>query len=316
MSIPLAVIGAGFMGGNHARVLAELPSAELVAVIDRDEQRARRAADEFGCAWATSVTEVSGRVRAVIVATPTETHRELALEAIEAGLDTLVEKPLAPSVTEAEEVVSAAEKAGTVLAVGHVERFNPACLDLPRFVSEPVFIQTRRISPFTDRVHEGVVRDMMIHDLDIVLWLAGSVPARVTADLAASRSSTEDLAAATVVFESGLVAQLVATRVGQDKVRRIDVIEHDCAVNVDLMRQQITIVRQATAEYPSTGVRRLKEASVREIPYLEHRGEPLWLELTDFVTALNDGRAPLVDGRAGVAALDLCERILAAGARD
>jgi predicted dehydrogenase len=315
MRVPLAVIGAGYMGGNHARVLAELPSAELVAVIDRNEQRARRGAHDFGCEWATSIKEVSGRIRGAIVATPTETHRELALEAIEAGLDTLVEKPLASSVDEAKEVVAAADSAGTLLAVGHVERFNPACLDLPRFVSEPVFIQTRRISPFDDRVREGVVRDMMIHDLDIVLWLAGSTPARVTADLAALHSPTEDLAAATVVFESGLVAQLVATRVGQDKVRKVDVIDHDCVINVDLMRQQLTIMRQATAEYPSTGVRRLKEASVREIPYLEHRGEPLWLELRDFVDAVNDGRAPLVDGKAGIAALEMCERILVAGGR-
>ena len=104
-------------------------------------------------------------------------------------------------------MVAAAEKAGRALAVGHVERFNPACLDLPRFVHKPVFIQTRRISPFSDRVGEGVVRNMMIHDLDIVLWLAGSAPARVTADLAAPRSSTEDLAAATIVFESGLVSR-------------------------------------------------------------------------------------------------------------
>jgi predicted dehydrogenase len=315
MRVPLAVIGAGYMGGNHARVLAELPSAELVAVIDRDEQRARRGAHDFGCEWATSIEQVSGRIRGAVVATPTETHRELALEAIEAGLDTLVEKPLASSVDEAKEVVAAADRAGALLAVGHIERFNPACLDLPRFVSEPVFIQTRRISPFDDRVREGVVRDMMIHDLDIVLWLAGSTPARVTADLAAPHSPTEDLAAATVVFESGLVAQLVATRVGQDKVRKVDVIDHDCVINVDLMRQQITIMRQAVAEYPSTGVRRLKEASVREIPYLEHRGEPLWLELRDFVDAVNDGRAPLVDGRAGIAALEMCERILAAGGR-
>jgi predicted dehydrogenase len=157
------------------------------------------------------------------------------------------------------------------------------------------------------------VRDMMIHDIDIVLWLAKSPPLRVTAELAAPRSETEDVAVATVVFGSGMISQMIATRIGQDKVRRIDVIEADSVVNVDLMRQDITIRRQATTEYPNTGTRRLKEASVREIPYLENRGEPLWLELSDFVAAIAGNGMPLVDGRAGIAALELCERILQAG---
>jgi len=316
MTVSVAVVGAGFMGTNHARVLTALPGAKLVAIVDRDPSRGRLVAAEFGCDYAASMEDVGGQVDAAIIATPTETHRSVGVQALARGWHVLVEKPFAPSVREAEELVAAANDARRILAVGHIERFNPACLDLPRFVTEPLFIQTRRLSPFSERVKEGVVRDMMIHDVDLVLWLAHSEPVRVAADVSTWRSDTEDLAIATVVFESGLVAHMTATRIGQDKVRQIDILQPDSLVNVDLLRQDITIRHQATAEYPETGARRLKEASVMEIPYLEHRGEPLWLELQDFVEAVGSGGRPLVDGRAGVAALDLCQRILDAAKRD
>lgn len=302
------------MGTNHARVLAGLPTADLELVIDVEDAEARRVAERFGCRWATELKALEGTVDAAIVATPTDRHRHIALQVLNLGIDVLVEKPLAATVIEAREIVDAADRAGRLLAVGHVERFNPACLDLDRFVSDPMFIQARRISPFTDRVAEDVVRDMMIHDIDIVLWLAGSsVLRRVSADLSAMRSEREDLATATLVFESGLVAQLTAARIGQDKVRRIDVIQPDSVVKVDLLRQDLTINRRAEPEYPSDGTRRFREASVREIPYLDYRGEPLLLELTDFISAVSEGRRPLVDGGAGVAAIELCDRILAAG---
>jgi predicted dehydrogenase len=313
MTISIAVVGAGFMGTNHARVLGSIPAASLSLIIDHDGERARRVAEQFDCAWSTDLSALHGAADAAIVATPTATHRAVALSALASGLHVLVEKPLASTVDESCDIVSAAERAGKHLAVGHVERFNPACLDLPRFVTQPYFIQTRRISPFNHRTGEGVVRDMMIHDIDIVLWLAKSRPVKVTADLACVRAETEDVATANVVFESGMVAQLTATRIGQDKVRRVDIVQADSVVNVDLMRQDLTIRRQASDEYATAGGTRLKEASVREIPYLDHRGEPLWLELSEFVAALMEDRPPLVDGRAGIAALELCERILAAG---
>lgn len=316
MTVSVAVVGAGFMGSNHARLLSAFPDARLSLIVDPDRERGRRVAEEFGCEAVTDMEQANGSVDAAIIATPTESHGETALHALELGWHVLVEKPLAPTVSEAREIVKAAEEAERILAVGHVERFNPACLDLPRFVTAPTFIQTRRLSPFTERIGEGVVRDMMIHDIDLVLWLADAKPVRVVAEASAWRDGTEDLATATVVFETGLVAQLTATRIGQDKVRQIDILQPDSLVNVDLLRQDITIRRQATAEYPESGARRLKEASVMEIPYLEHRGEPLWLELVDFVQAVASGGRPLVDGSAGVGALALCERILEAMERE
>jgi predicted dehydrogenase len=316
VTVSIAVIGAGFMGTNHARVLSSLPGARLAAIVDTDAAKARAVAAEFGSVHAASIDDVDGEVDAAVVATPTETHRSIALSALARDWHVLVEKPLALSVEEAEEIVQAADGAGRMLAVGHIERFNPASLDLPRYVTAPQFIQSRRLSPYTDRGEEGVVLDMMIHDVDLILWLARSEPVRVNADISASRSDTEDLAVATVVFRSGLVAHMTATRIGQDKVRQVDILQPESLVNVDLLRQDITIRRQATAEYLGTGARRLKEASVMEIPYLEHRGEPLWLELQDFVEAVGSGRQPLVDGDAGVAALALCQRILEAAKQD
>ena len=316
MTVSIVVVGAGFMGTNHARVLSSLPGARLAAIVDSDAANASTVAAEFGCAHASSIDAVDGPVDAAIIATPTATHRSMAVQAMARGWHILVEKPFAPSVREAEEIVQAADEAGRTLAVGHIERFNPASLDLPRFVTAPLFIQTRRLSPDSERVNEGVVLDMMIHDVDLVLWLARSEPIRVTADVSASCSDSEELAVATVVFRSGLIAHMTATRIGQDKVRQVDILQPDSLVNVDLLRQDITIRRQATAEYLGTDARRLKEASVMEIPYLEHRGEPLWLELQDFVAAVASGGTPLVDGRAGMAALDLCHRILDAAKQD
>ena len=314
MTVAIAIIGAGFMGSNHARVLRDVPAARLSVVVDRDAARAKALAYEHGCFWATSLVEVPSDVDAAIVATPTPAHHEVAVEAMSRGWDVLVEKPLASDVFQARDVVACAEATDRVLAVGHIERFNPACLDLRRFVTVPTFIQTQRLSPFDDRVREGVVRDMMIHDVDVVLSLAQSSPKRIAAEVAHDRSLTEDLAVATIVFDSGLVAQMTATRVGQDKVRRMTIVQRESVVDVDLLRQDITIRRQATTEYPEEGARRLKEASVVEIPYLEHRGEPLLLELVDFVDAAARHRSPLVDGRSGLASLEVCEGILRAAA--
>ena len=312
MSIRIALVGAGSMGANHVRLLSQMDGVRLVGVVDVDLPRAERLAEGHGCLSASRLEELGEPLDAVVIATPPETHLEMGLAAIELGMHLLVEKPLAVTSSDAEELRSAAERAGRVLAVGHVERFNPVCLDLPRFLSSPSFVQARRLSPYTENVREGVVRDMMIHDLDLVLWIAGSLPTEVRAVSARTRSETEDLAVATLTFPSGVIAQLTATRIGQDKVRRLDVLQDDCVLDLDLLRQDLTIRRQASVEYPEGGARRLRESSVIEIPYLEHRGEPLDLELRDFVRAVAEGRPPLVDGRAGVAAVRACEMVLSA----
>ncbi len=312
MSLRVAVVGAGAMGANHARLLSQMDDVRLVGVVDVDPSRAERLAMAHGCASGSRLEALGEPLDAVVVATSPESHLEMGLAALELGVHLLVEKPLAVSSSAAEALRVAAERAGRILAVGHVERFNPVCLDLPRFLSSPSFVQTRRLSPYAEHVREGVVRDMMIHDLDLVLWIAGSLPSEVHAVTSRVRSETEDLAVASLTFPTGSIAQLTATRIGQDKVRRLDVIQEDCVLNLDLLRQDLTIRRQAAVDYPEGGARRLRESSVIEIPYLEHRGEPLELELRDFVRAVTEGRPPLVDGSAGVAAVRACEMVLSA----
>ena len=310
--VRVAVVGAGVMGVNHVRILALLPTAELVLVIDSDVGRAKAAATQYGCRWSTEIRDLAGAVDAVVLAVPSIHHYRLGVELLEMGFHVLVEKPIASSVDEAARLVETAQKVCRILAVGHVERFNPVCLDLPRYVESPAFVQTRRLSPYDARIEEGVTRDMLIHDADLVLSLAGSEPVRVDAVAVSARSKSEDLVSATVIFESGLVAQLTAGRIAQSKIRQIDVLQDGSMVTADLLRQDLSIRRQTTVEYAHEGDVRFRETSIVEIPFLSHHGEPLWLELENFIDAVASGTAPLVDGRAGLAALALCEQIIAA----
>ena len=213
MTVKVAVVGAGVMGVNHARILSLAPGAHLSLVVDRDADRAKSLGARFGCPWTTDLANLDQIAEAVIIAVPTGVHAEVAHLALDMGLDLLIEKPLAGTSLEAAEIVVRAEKEGRILAVGHVERFNPACLDLTRFIRRPIFFSARRTSPHTLRIEEGVVTDLMIHDIDILLALVpGAVPVRVRSELAVVRSATEDIAAATVLFDTGLVAQLHASQ--------------------------------------------------------------------------------------------------------
>lgn len=309
MTLRVAVVGAGAMGANHARILSIMRGVELAAVVDSDARRAKAVASRFASPWSTDLATIRA-LDAAVIAVPTADHRDVAWSALEMGLDVLVEKPLAGTSLEAAELVRVAEKSGRILSVGHVERFNPACLDLPRFVRRPHFFSARRTSPFTSRIDEGVVTDLMIHDIDVLLaLLPEAVPVAVKSEFSSVRSDTEDIAVATIVFEDGLIAQLHASRMAQQKIREIELVEDDISITADLLRQDITIRRQATVEYVDDGGRRLRESTIMEIPYLESRGEPLHLELDDFVDAVRTRRPPRVDGTAGLRALDLCEKI-------
>ena len=312
MIVEVAVIGTGVMGRNHARILSTLPGVHLAAIVDADPERARSLAVEYGCSWGTDLGDVAQRVDAVVLAVPTHLHHELAMRAIEYSLHVLVEKPIAETIEQAREIVEAAADRNRILAVGHVERFNPACSDLKQYVSQPRFLQLHRLSPYAGRIQEGVIRDLMIHDVDLLLWLADAEPVDVTARSIAPRSETEDLAVATITFDNGVIAQLTAARIAQRKVRTIDIIEDESLVHVDLLQQSINIFRQTKVEHVVEGTVRLRQSSVSEVPFLSRRGEPLALELDDFVNAVATGGTPFVTGAQGLAALELSERILAA----
>lgn len=309
MIVEIAVIGTGVMGRNHARVLSTLHGAHLAAIVDADAERARSFAMEYGCTWGTDIDDVADKVDAVVLAVPTHLHHEIAMRAISKGLHVLVEKPIAQTVDQAREMVEAANAAGLTFAVGHIERFNPACLDLKQYVAKPQFIQMRRLSPYTPRILEGVIRDMMIHDVDLLLWLANSSVESIQAATINPKSESEDLASVNITFENGVLGQLTAARIAQRKVRTIDVVSDENLVHVDLLKQTINIFRETKVEQlPGSGA--FSQASVSELPYLSRRGEPLALELSEFVSAISEKRSPLVGGKEGLAALEVSEQIL------
>ena len=315
--VDVAIVGAGNMGRNHARVLSRLPGARVAAVVDPDvggaatELAAEHRVRAFG-----TIDDLDVDVHAAIIATPSTEHHPIGVRLLERGIDVLVEKPMASSVREARELVETADRRGRILAIGHTERFNPVCIDLPRYVTEPIFIQARRLSALSDRTYDGVIADMMIHDIDLVLTIAriDDDPISVTAESLCPRSQTEDLATATLRWESGLVAQLTASRVSQEKTREFEILQPDSVVRADLLRQDLTICRKTQFELVDDGDRRLRQTTVVEMPYLSQRGEPLALELEDFCEAVATRRPPLVDGASGLRALTLATRITEAAA--
>jgi predicted dehydrogenase len=311
----LAVVGAGIMGANHARVARQLNEIELVAVVDRDSERAQTAAG-VGGRFCTDVAEILDEIDAAVVAVPTQHHHSVAQTLIGAGKHVLVEKPLALTVAEASEIVVAAVAAGVVLAVGHIERFNAAVAELPKWVEDPVHIRTERISPYSPRILDGVVLDLMIHDLDIVLSLAGGAKAiHVSGVGQHAISDSEDLASAIVRFDNGLTASFTTSRLGQQKIRQVEVTQRDSVVVADLLRQDITVHRMSRHEYLSDEGARYRQSSMIEIPFLETRGEPLALELAHFAECVLTGATPRVDGEAGLRALALAHKVSAALSR-
>jgi UDP-N-acetylglucosamine 3-dehydrogenase len=300
-----AVIGAGAMGRNHVRLLAGMAGVSLVAVLDSDKGRALAAAGPVGAVALTSLDDLPA-VDVAVVATPTPSHTEAAEMLIGRGASVLVEKPLAPSVEEAERLVALADSAGVTLAVGHIERFNGAFEMLKLLVTDPVLLQFERLSPYTPRIGDSVVFDLMVHDLDLACWIAGGYPTTVQAAGVAVFSDTIDVASALLEFENGCVGRLDASRVTQDKVRRAAVSERERFIVADCLRQDLRIKRQVEVGQTAEGDTPVyRQASVVEVPWMPRSGEPLAKELDDFVAAVRERRAPRVTGADGVAAVRL-----------
>ena len=202
-----------------------------------------------------------------------------------------------------------------MLTVGHMERFNPAVLELDSLLDEVIHIEARRISAYSPRIKDDVVIDLMIHDLDLVAMIAGSEVAEVQSLTRSPRSPSADIASALVAFENGVTAALTASRVGQNKIRRIDVTQAENYVVLDLLRQDVTVERVESAEFSDDHGRRYRQRGVLEVPFLEHRGEPLALELTHFAECVRNRTQPRVPGAAGVRALEMALRVAAGQAR-
>ncbi len=301
-ALRIGVVGVGHVGRHHARILAELPDVKLVAVADIDAARAAAVAATSGCRAEGDADALLAGLDAVTVAVPTEAHLRVALPFLERGIPVLVEKPIAASVTEADALIAAASGAGTILAVGHTERYNPAVTVARPLITAPRFIEVHRLARFPERSLDiDVVFDVMIHDLDLVLDLGGSAPAAIEAVGVPVLSERVDIANARIRFENGCIANLTASRISRDRVRKLRFFQNDGLIAVDCGAQQVDAWRVRR----TAGVEPAIEGGALGVP----PGEPLRLELADFVHAVRSGGRPGVDGPAGRRALALAQQV-------
>jgi predicted dehydrogenase len=297
----LAVIGVGHLGRHHARLLAATPGVELVAVVDVAPGRAAEIAGQHGGDALNDWRAVRGRVDAVTIAVPTESHAEIALGCIEAGLAVLVEKPLASSVEDATRIVETAARRGVVCAVGHSERFNPAVAAALPHIAEPRFIEVHRLGAFPDRsLDVDVIFDLMIHDLDLLLATVDSTVVGIEAVGVNVLTPKTDIANARLRFASGCIANLTASRISRDRVRKARFFQRASYVSIDFAAREVEVYRLVAGDgRPSIEGGRLTVAA----------DEPLRRELDDFVGAVREGRAPGVTAAAGRDALALATRV-------
>ena len=298
----VAVIGVGHLGKHHARILGNLPDAKLVAVVDPNAERAAAAATTSGARVLSDYRDLFGLVDAVTVATPTELHHEVAMPFLERGISVLVEKPMTRTLDEADALLAAAAASGATFAVGQTERYNPAIATVMPFVTTPRFIEVHRLGVFPDRSLDiDVVFDLMIHDLDIILALVKAEPTAIEAVGVPVLTDKYDIANARLRFASGCIANVTASRISKERVRKIRFFQPDAYVSIDYAEQEVEGYRLLRREGERPQIQGGKLPVTRE--------EPLKRELSDFVRAVRDRRSPLVDGAAGRRALALAQAI-------
>jgi predicted dehydrogenase len=278
--IRAGVVGVGQMGRYHVGVLAELPQVELVGIVDVDPSKIQHLADTYNTAALTDYRELLGEVDVVSVAVPTAFHYEIARQFLDGGVHVLIEKPIAPTLEEAQELFEVAERRGVMLHVGHVERFNGAVQELRNIVRDPILIECRRMGPFQARVQEdGVVLDLMIHDLDIVLNLVGSRVQHMSAAGSAVFSDVEDVANVQLWFHNGCIATITASRATQEKIRTLAITQREEYVLLNYTDQDIRIYRQGASEHRlGRGELRYKQEALIERIFV-HKDNPLKLEI-------------------------------------
>lgn len=293
----VGVVGVGHIGANHARIYAELPTCELVGVYDVRGEVAAAVAKKYRTRALGSLEEVAKEAQAVSVATPTVTHFEIGSYLLERGIHLLIEKPLAHDSAAAHGLAEMAQRKGVILQVGHVERFNPAFAVLEKRLRNPRFIEVTRISPYPERSTDiGVVLDLMIHDLEILLHIVRSPVKSLDPVGISVLSSSEDIANVRMHFENGCVANVTASRVSADRIRKIRVFQEDAYLSLDYQNQSGVIVTLEGGRI------------VRSKVEIE-KGEPLRNELAAFVECAREGKQPRVSGQEAAAALDLALEI-------
>ena len=300
----VAVVGVGEFGRNHVRVWRAMEGADLVGVVDLNDDRARHVAAEFGTRVILSLDALTAeRVEAVSLAVPTKEHAALGCRLLEAGLDVLVEKPMAASLDEADRLIAAAKRAGRILQVGHVERFHPAVAAAQKIVKRPLFFEVHRLGVFTPRSLDiDVIYDVMIHDLDLLLALVNAPVVDLRAVGIPVITDKVDIAHARVEFATGAVANVTASRVSTERVRKMRFFQEHEYISLDFARRDALRIRvEPGRPVPGIGFEKLPATSE----------EPLEAELRAFADSVRSRKPPAVDGAAGRAALELADRVMA-----
>jgi len=297
-ALRVGVVGVGYLGRFHARIYASMPNVELVGVADQDDATARTVAELHGCQAYTDPAALVGKVDAVSIVVPTIAHLDVARPYLDGGIHMLMEKPLAPTFEESEQLVAIAEKAGVVFQVGHLERFNAGVMALAERCRNPRFLEVHRLGTFVERATDvDVVTDLMIHDIDIVMSLVKSPIRSIAADGIPVLTDHVDIANARIEFENGAVANVTASRVSNKKLRRIRVFGDEHYYGLNYIDQKLEMVRALPdpngGRYPKI---------VAEALDIQPR-PPLDAELESFVHCVRTHTTPLVTGRVGLDAL-------------
>ena len=301
--IRVGVIGVGSLGQHHARVYASLPEAELVGVVDAAPERAREVAARFGTSAYSDYTELFGKVDAVNIAAPTTTHAEIGIHCLKEGIHVLAEKPIAHTLEAADRLIQAAQENDRVLQIGHLERFNPAVVALREIVTRPRFFEAHRMGLFSPRsLDVDVILDLMIHDLDIISLLVPSDIEKITAVGIAILSNRIDIANARIQFADGCVANITASRVSMDKIRKLRLFQKGVYISLDYTRQDLAVFslkHNAGSPLPEIVNRKIEP----------EKKEPLLLELVSFLEAVRGEHPAACGGDEGRRALELAMQI-------
>jgi predicted dehydrogenase len=300
--IRVAVVGAGEFGRNHARVYRELPGADLIGIYDKNSERAAQIAAKFQTKSFASLEELRGQVDAVSVAVPTVDHAAVGCKLMELGLDVLVEKPMASDLAEADALIAAAKKYSRVLQVGHVERFNPAVIAVEPVLNRPLFFEVHRLGVFTPRsLDVDVIFDLMIHDLDILLTYVNEPVVEVKAVGIPVLTDKVDIAHARLEFAGGAVANITASRVSTERVRKMRFFQQHEYISLDYARRDaLRVAVKKPGPQPEFAFEKLNAPAV----------EPLHAELEAFLDSVRTRQEPRTGGRAGRAALELAQRVM------
>lgn len=322
--LKVAVVGVGHLGKEHARVYAEMPGVELFSVVDIQRKQAEKVAQQYNTGYFLNYKDIIDKVQAVSIAVPTKSHYAIAKDFLQHGVHVMIEKPMTGTVLEARELIDISKAKGLVLQAGYIERFNPAIAAIKRLSVNPKFIECHRLSPFTFRSADiGVVLDLMIHDIDILLYITNSKVKKFDAVGVNVISDKEDIANVRIQFQNGCVANVTASRVSITPMRKIRLFSEDSYISIDYHKKDALIYKKSPeltlkslniSDTNVSTIADLKSYVFGDLLKIEHIKmddyEPLKKELESFVDCIVNHKEPVVSGEEGLRAIEVANDIL------